>query len=46
MLSYMWPKATGMETFFDFIDLQGKKQVQQILSNFTKVAGCIPFNYI
>ena len=30
--------------FSDFIDLQGKKQVWQILSNFTKVAGCIPCN--
>ena len=32
--------------FSDFIDLQGKKQVWQILSNFTKVAGFIPCNYI
>ena len=32
--------------FPDFIDLQGKKQVWQILPNFTEVAGFIPCNHI
>ena len=32
--------------FSDLIDLQGKKQVWQILSNFTQVRGFIPYNPI
>ena len=32
--------------FSNFIDLQEKKQVWQILPNLTKVAGFIPCNYM